>query len=570
MNRVKRAYLVVAALAISFGVNACSNSPVTLSNLKAQSPGQSSRRASVTIRIVPPARSANSRRTEKSRRTPDFLSPATQSVSVSIAGPGGVTVGPFVGNCTGGFCTQTVSAPLGADTFTVALYDTANGAGKLLSSGSTVATILAGANSFVNLTFNPVVASATAGLSVPVGAGTPTSVPVVLNALDPSGATIVGPGNYQDAAGAPVTLSLSLSDPTGHSVLVGTKSFSSPPSSTTLPLALSYDGTPLNFTYPTLTVSENGTVLSSSVITILPNPVSSPVPVLASGDNVTSATRGPDGNAWFTASSGQVGVYALATGTVSHYPLPNPATNPGLITTGSDGNLWFFEHANTRFGRITPTGILREFPASFDITDLVVGIDGQLWFATLNVGNASFGKIAADGTIYLYNTPGESVRGLTKGPSGRMWLLTDANASAQNLVSFASDGTVQSSVPINNPVGPPGGYVGLYLGGNGKLYASASSVGTSIISLLSPAGAESTVCTVGSDFPFVVNGLRDGTLLFHGAMERSAETFDAIKPDGTCVSTSITERYPVTGPIAAGPIGTYYQFSNGAVTKIAY
>ena len=47
---------------------------------------------------------------------------------------------------------------------------------------------------------------------------------------------------------------------------------------------------------------------------------------------------------------------------INEFTLPTPERFPLGITAGSDGNLWFVEYASGTIGRITPTGILTEFP----------------------------------------------------------------------------------------------------------------------------------------------------------------------------------------------------------------
>src|SRR5215208_2021409 len=47
---------------------------------------------------------------------------------------------------------------------------------------------------------------------------------------------------------------------------------------------------------------------------------------------------------------------------ISEFTLPTPERFPLGITTGSDDNLWFVEYASGIVGRMTPAGILTEFP----------------------------------------------------------------------------------------------------------------------------------------------------------------------------------------------------------------
>src|SRR5262245_31930788 len=65
-------------------------------------------------------------------------------------------------------------------------------------------------------------------------------------------------------------------------------------------------------------------------------------------------TTGPDGNLWFTeVCASQIG-RITPDGIVTEFPLPYRYSSPQDITTGSDGNLWFNENNGRRIGRITP------------------------------------------------------------------------------------------------------------------------------------------------------------------------------------------------------------------------
>jgi streptogramin lyase len=93
-----------------------------------------------------------------------------------------------------------------------------------------------------------------------------------------------------------------------------------------------------------------------------------------------SIAVGPDGNAWITGSDTISKV--TPTGTVTRYTVPSEV-GPFAITSGPDGNLWFTEYAGNKIGRITPQGVITEFPvptADSGPTAICVGPDGNIWF----------------------------------------------------------------------------------------------------------------------------------------------------------------------------------------------
>ena len=110
---------------------------------------------------------------------------------------------------------------------------------------------------------------------------------------------------------------------------------------------------------------------------------------------------GPDGALWFTedgivnGSSGAVGRITTS-GDVSEYVLPTlPGYDSGAgdITVGPDGNLWFtwasqpptgdLDMVLSSVGRITPSGVITEFPVSVDLGwppgGIARGRDGSIW-----------------------------------------------------------------------------------------------------------------------------------------------------------------------------------------------
>lgn len=84
--------------------------------------------------------------------------------------------------------------------------------------------------------------------------------------------------------------------------------------------------------------------------------------------------------------------------TIKEFPV-TASSQPASITRGSDGNLWFTEHGANNIGRITPAGIVTEFPLP-TATSLPVGItsgpDDNLWFAEIGANKIGVVQIAAD------------------------------------------------------------------------------------------------------------------------------------------------------------------------------
>ena len=124
------------------------------------------------------------------RRRVAYVSPGTASMAITVGGQTTTALCPAPATT----CSASVAAPLGMQTFSIGLYDSAS---ALLSSGSASVTIVANTVNAVNLTFDGVVASLGLSLtttSLAVGVAGSTTLNVV--AQDADGYQIVQPGFY--------------------------------------------------------------------------------------------------------------------------------------------------------------------------------------------------------------------------------------------------------------------------------------------------------------------------------------------------------------------------------------
>ncbi len=246
------ACIVATALITGCGGSGSPSNPIQ----SAMPPVAGSRTANVTFSISVPAKTV--------ARRPAYVSPSTQSASVTVTPSGGSAGTPVVVNCTS-VCSGTVSAPVGSDIFAAHLYSGTNGGGSLLSTGSLTQSIVANRANTVTMTFNGVVASIAVSLPT-IAPGAAGSAAVTVKALDASGNTIVGPGTYVDANGNPMTISLGDSDTSGNSSL-SQSTITQPGSSVTLNYTASFD------TNPTITArSSSASVATASTVVAFPAP----------------------------------------------------------------------------------------------------------------------------------------------------------------------------------------------------------------------------------------------------------------------------------------------------------
>jgi virginiamycin B lyase len=160
--------------------------------------------------------------------------------------------------------------------------------------------------------------------------------------------------------------------------------------------------------------------------TITEFPIPSTVPVTSDNPTGSSDPRfirlGSDGALWFTellankigriTTAGTITEFQVPT-TVPPAPVPVPvgvppmpssnvigSSEPRGLILGPDGNMWFTEFLGSKIGRITPAGVITEFPTptpGIHPFGINVGQDGNLWFAENTAG--AIGVISTSGTF---------------------------------------------------------------------------------------------------------------------------------------------------------------------------
>ena len=189
-------------------------------------------------------------------------------------------------------------------------------------------------------------------------------------------------------------------------------------------------------------------------------------PVPTASSSPSSVAVGSDGNVWFTehrttAAAGAIGRLVPSTGAVTEYPV-SAGGHPLVITAGPDGNLWFTEMPGNRIGRITPGGLLTEFPvptrraAPWEIT---AGPDGNVWF-TERLGN-NIGRITPDGVLteFPIPTPASLPNTIRSGPHHALYFAEEVG----KLARITDDGDIKE-YEVPNPAGTPLGVGGGPLG----------------------------------------------------------------------------------------------------------
>lgn len=206
-------------------------------------------------------------------RHTSYISASTTTASIVVT-PGGYNV---TAPCTSGSCTIQVPAPLGNDTFTLTLLDSA-GTPNVLSTGTIVQNIIEGNANTLPVTFDGVPSSITLGfVPTTLTIGAPGSAVLTIHVLDADLNEIVNqPGNF--ATSIALTESPTL-DPS--LTLSGTGPFTAIPATSTQ-ITVSYSGAvipPATYAFQAAAGAINASA-PLTMVTPTPSPTPTPPPPL--------------------------------------------------------------------------------------------------------------------------------------------------------------------------------------------------------------------------------------------------------------------------------------------------
>jgi virginiamycin B lyase len=168
-------------------------------------------------------------------------------------------------------------------------------------------------------------------------------------------------------------------------------------------------------------------------------------------------TSGPDGNIWFTESSGSTGEIGRITteGMDTEYLIPTAegsqerpeSSFPSGIAQGPGASMWFTDEGTNNeseyfIGRITlkqgEAPQIKEFPIppkEIYPREIAEGPDGAMWFTATSPSGGQIGRINAEGAVTQYPIPiapasqehpeFSEPNGIGQGPDGHMWFTDD-------------------------------------------------------------------------------------------------------------------------------------------------
>ena len=90
---------------------------------------------------------------------------------------------------------------------------------------------------------------------------------------------------------------------------------------------------------------------------------------------------------------------------------------PSSVTLGSDGNIWLTDRPANKVGRLTPDGAYTSFAiptAKAIASGIILGPDGNAWFAEFGPTPNKIGRVTPDGVITEFSLPAGKSRSTAK------------------------------------------------------------------------------------------------------------------------------------------------------------
>jgi streptogramin lyase len=273
------------------------------------------------------------------------------------------------------------------------------------------------------------------------------------------------------------------------------------------------------------------------------------VPILGGRQSTSpeGITAGPDGGVWFAdGGNNAIGRVDPTTDAITLFPVPTANAAPFFITAAPDGNLWFTERDANKIGSINPTThAVNEFPvptAGSGPEGIAAGPDGNLWFTELNAGRiATINPTTHSITESVVPYAGSGPEGITAGPDGNIWFtVQNNNAIGVDYLSTAHLAVTQQP-PATVTAGSPFGLTVWAEDGSGNLVSSFN--GTVTIALASNPGGTA----LGGPLTVTASG---GVATFSGLTLNKAASGYALAVTAGGFGQGVTNAMTVT-PAAA-------------------
>ncbi len=133
-------------------------------------------------------------------------------------------------------------------------------------------------------------------------------------------------------------------------------------------------------------------------------------------------------------------------------PTNVPGGDPGGATYGPDGNVWFTDLQNNAIGKVTPSGVVTEYPvttANAGVADIALGSDNNLWFteATANQIGMIDPKSPSTVTEYPIPTAASGAYGIAAGSDGDLWFAESNSGKVAHFSPSAPTSIIETAIP---------------------------------------------------------------------------------------------------------------------------
>ena len=258
--------------------------------------------------------------------------------------------------------------------------------------------------------------------------------------------------------------------------------------------------------------------------------------------------QGPDGNMWVTLQNVNGVARITPAGVVTEFPLANTAFG---IAVGPDDNLW----VSTTIGVIKVPPGDPENPTPYDVglnngRGIVAGPAGNMWVAGTDQ-LVSFDPSDPEGTDVSTTITGLAPHGMSVGSDGLLWI-----ADGNGRVISATAAPAPTITPFDIQIDMAGGAQDVAGGPNGQVAYAAPTTDPQTVGRITPGGAPLTTELIASD-PFGVTFAPDDAYWF---ARSQANDLLRLTPDGQV--TTLTGFAPSGGvgprKIATGPNDTLW------------
>jgi virginiamycin B lyase len=258
--------------------------------------------------------------------------------------------------------------------------------------------------------------------------------------------------------------------------------------------------------------------------------------------------EGPDGNMWVTLQNVNGVARITPAGVVTEFPLDNTSFG---IAVGPDDNLW----VSTTIGVIKVPPDDPDNPTAYDVgltggRGIVAGPDDRMWVAGTDQ-LVSFDVADPEGTDDSTAIAGMAPHGMSVGTDGLLW-IADGNGRVISAAAAAGPTVTPYDIQIN----AAGGAQDVAGGPNGQVAYAAPTTDPQTVGRITPGGSPQMTELVASD-PFGVTFAPDGAYWF-----ARSQTNDLLRLTPSGQMTTLTGFAPSGGvgprKIATGPDNTLW------------